>query len=64
MCVQGKLKEVTLARMSELVIKDDRLPVLLDRCVIVRRQLSSVVPYEITTCVKVKECREELSSSP
>jgi len=32
LCLQGKLKEVTLARMSELVIKDPRLPVLLDRC--------------------------------
>ena len=28
---QGKLKEMTLARMPELVIKDARLPVLLDR---------------------------------
>jgi len=33
--MQGGLKEMTLARMSELVIKDSRLPVLLDRCAVI-----------------------------
>jgi len=31
LCTQGKLKEITVARMSEFVIKDSRLPILLDR---------------------------------
>ena len=31
LCTQGKLKEITVARMSEFVIKDSRLPMLLDR---------------------------------
>jgi len=43
--VQGKLKEITLARMSEFVIKDRRLPVLLDRCAITR---SLLLPTAVT----------------